>query len=125
MSSHSPPLILAKIDASEESNKGIANEYKIQGFPTIKILRNGGKSIQDYNGPREADGIVSYVKKQSGPASAEIKAVADAAEVVGEKNVVAVSASYFIPFLRMFYEVFFTDAVVLSCFIKYCMRYRD
>ncbi|KAF8092632.1 hypothetical protein N665_0407s0012 [Sinapis alba] len=90
LSSHNPPLVLAKIDASEESNKGIATEYKIQGFPTIKILRNGGKSIQDYNGPREAPGIVSYVKKQNGPASAEIKSEADAAEVVGEKNVVAV-----------------------------------
>ncbi|CAH8305222.1 unnamed protein product [Eruca vesicaria subsp. sativa] len=90
LSSHNPPLVLAKIDASEESNKGIANEYQIQGFPTIKILRNGGKSIQDYNGPREADGIVSYVKKQNGPASVEIKTAAGASEVVGEKNVVAV-----------------------------------
>uniref|UniRef100_A0A1J3F523 Protein disulfide-isomerase n=1 Tax=Noccaea caerulescens TaxID=107243 RepID=A0A1J3F523_NOCCA len=90
LSSHSPPLVLAKIDASDESNKGIANEYQIQGFPTIKILRNGGKSVQDYNGPREADGIVTYVKKQSGPASAEIKSAAAAAEIVGDKNVVAV-----------------------------------
>ncbi|KAJ0241449.1 Protein disulfide isomerase-like 1-2 [Hirschfeldia incana] len=86
LSSLSTPIFLAKIDASEESNKGIANEYKIQGFPTIKILRKGGKSIQDYNGPREAEGIVTYVKKQSGPASAEIKS----ADVAGEKNVVAV-----------------------------------
>ncbi|XP_010471945.1 PREDICTED: protein disulfide isomerase-like 1-2 [Camelina sativa] len=90
LSSHNPPLALAKIDASEDSNKGIANEYKIQGFPTIKILRNGGKTIQDYNGPREADGIVTYVKKQSGPASVEIKSADVAAEVVGDKNVVAV-----------------------------------
>ncbi|CAH8354751.1 unnamed protein product [Eruca vesicaria subsp. sativa] len=90
LSSHSPPIFLAKIDASEESNKGIANEYKIQGFPTIKILRNGGKSVQDYNGPRESAGIVTYVKKQSGPASAEIKSADGAAEVIGEKDVVAV-----------------------------------
>ncbi|KAF3523460.1 hypothetical protein F2Q69_00051794, partial [Brassica cretica] len=90
LSSQSPPIVLAKIDASEESNKGIANEYKIQGFPTIKILRKGGKSIQDYNGPREAAGIVTYVKKQSGPASAEIKSADGAAEVIGEKSVVAV-----------------------------------
>ncbi|CAN7065370.1 unnamed protein product [Brassica oleracea var. botrytis] len=90
LSSQSPPIFLAKIDASEESNKGIANEYKIQGFPTIKILRKGGKSIQDYNGPREAAGIVTYVKKQSGPASAEIKSADGAAEVIGEKSVVAV-----------------------------------
>lgn len=95
MSSHNPPLALAKIDASQEANKGIANEYKIQGFPTIKILRNGGKSVQDYNGPREAEGIVTYLKKQSGPASVEIKAADAAAEIVGDKNVVAVSASFF------------------------------
>ena len=93
LSSQSLPIFLAKIDASEESNKGIANEYKIQGFPTIKILRKGGKSIQDYNGPREAAGIVTYVKKQSGPASAEIKSADGAAEVIGEKSVVAVSES--------------------------------
>ncbi|KAJ4874298.1 Protein disulfide isomerase-like 1-2 [Raphanus sativus] len=90
LSSQSPPIFLAKIDASEESNKGIANEYKIQGFPTIKILRKGGKSVQDYNGPRESAGIVTYVKKQSGPASAEIKSADAAGEVIGEKNVVAV-----------------------------------
>ncbi|KAG2314051.1 hypothetical protein Bca4012_064674 [Brassica carinata] len=59
-------------------------------FPTIKILRKGGKSIKDYNGPREAAGIVTYVKKQSGPASAEIKSADVAGEVIGEKNVVAV-----------------------------------
>ncbi|CAA0339760.1 unnamed protein product [Arabidopsis thaliana] len=90
LSSHNPPLALAKIDASEEANKEFANEYKIQGFPTLKILRNGGKSVQDYNGPREAEGIVTYLKKQSGPASVEIKSADSATEVVGEKNVVAV-----------------------------------
>ncbi|KFK42144.1 hypothetical protein AALP_AA2G217000 [Arabis alpina] len=90
LSSHEPSIVLAKIDASEESNKGVANEYQVQGFPTIKILRNGGKSSQDYNGPREAEGIVSYLKKQSGPASVEIKSADVAAEVIGEKSVVAV-----------------------------------
>ncbi|CAA7017260.1 unnamed protein product [Microthlaspi erraticum] len=90
LSSHDPPLVLAKIDASQEANKGFAKEYEIQAFPTIKILRNRGKSIQDYNGPRQAEGIVSYVKKQNGPASAEIKSAAIGTEVVGDKNVVVV-----------------------------------
>ena len=108
LSSQSPPIFLAKIDASEESNKGIANDYKIQGFPTIKILRKGGKSIQDYNGPREAAGIVTYVKKQSGPASAEIKSADGAGEVIGEKSVVAVSESV-------------SHVITFSIdFIKYC-----
>ncbi|CAF2084821.1 BnaA06g15500D [Brassica napus] len=90
LSSHVPPVVLAKIDASEETNKEFATKYSVQGFPTIKILRNGGKTVQEYNGPREADGIVTYLKKQSGPASFEIKSADAAAEVVGDKNVVAV-----------------------------------
>lgn len=91
LSSHNPPIFLAKVDANEEKNKEIATQYEVKGFPTIKILRNGGKKIQDYKGPREADGIVEYVKKQSGPASTEIKSADDASAFIGEKSVVIVS----------------------------------
>ncbi|XP_075501495.1 protein disulfide-isomerase-like [Primulina tabacum] len=87
LSSHEPPIVLAKIDASEESNRELATEYQIQGFPTIKILRNGGKSIQEYKGPREADGIVGYLKKQVGPASAEINSVEDAGSLIDDQSV--------------------------------------
>ncbi|CAN8312856.1 unnamed protein product [Cochlearia groenlandica] len=90
LSSQVPPVILAKIDASEETNKGLATQYEVQGFPTIKIFRNGGKAVQEYNGPRDAEGIVTYLKKQSGPASFEIKSADDASEVVGDKKVVVV-----------------------------------
>ncbi|KAK9945823.1 hypothetical protein M0R45_011319 [Rubus argutus] len=90
LSSNDPPVILAKVDANEEANKGIASEYDVKGFPTIKILRNGGKSIQEYKGPREADGIVAYLKKQSGPASVEIKSADEATTLVGEKKIVIV-----------------------------------
>lgn len=94
MSSHDPPVILAKVDANEEENKQLASEYEVSGFPTLKILRNGGKNMQDYKGPRDADGIVAYLKKQSGPASAEIKSVEDASSLIGDKKIVIVSASW-------------------------------
>ncbi|KAL1196190.1 Protein disulfide isomerase-like 1-1 [Cardamine amara subsp. amara] len=90
LSSNVPPVVLAKIDASEETNREFATQYEVQGFPTIKIFRNGGKAVQDYNGPREAEGIVTYLKKQSGPASFEIKSAEDAAGVIGDKKVVVV-----------------------------------
>ena len=93
MSSNDPPVVLAKVDANEEANKELASQYEIRGFPTIKILRNGGKTIQEYKGPREADGIVEYLKKQSGPASAEIKSAEDASSFIGEKKVVIVSSA--------------------------------
>uniref|UniRef100_A0A2C9U1I9 Protein disulfide-isomerase n=1 Tax=Manihot esculenta TaxID=3983 RepID=A0A2C9U1I9_MANES len=88
--SHDHPVVLAKIDANEEANKDLATQYEVNGFPTIKILRNGGKSIQEYKGPRDADGIVEYLKKQSGPASVEIKSAEDASNFVGDKKIVIV-----------------------------------
>jgi protein disulfide-isomerase A1 len=92
LSSHDPPVILAKVDANEEANKQLATEFEVQGFPTIKILRNGGKQAQEYKGPREADGIVDYLKKQSGPASAEIKSVEDASRLIDDKKIFIVCA---------------------------------
>ncbi|TMW86309.1 hypothetical protein EJD97_021598 [Solanum chilense] len=90
LSSHDPPIVLAKYDANDEANRELSKEYEIQGFPTIKILRDGGKKVQDYNGPREAAGIVSYLKKQVGPASAEIKSKEDATNLIDEKSIFVV-----------------------------------
>ncbi|CDP10927.1 unnamed protein product [Coffea canephora] len=90
LSKEDPPLILAKVDANEEKNKALATEFGVSGFPTMKILRFGGSVVQDYKGPREADGIVAYVKKQSGPASVEIKTAEDATSFVDEKKIVIV-----------------------------------
>ncbi|PWZ30430.1 Protein disulfide-isomerase [Zea mays] len=60
---------------------------EVQGFPTIKIFRDQGKNIQEYKGPREADGIVHYLKKQVGPASKEIKSLEDAAALIDDKKI--------------------------------------
>lgn len=102
MHSHDHPVVLAKIDANEEANKDLATQYEVNGFPTIKILRNGGKSIQEYKGPRDADGIVEYLKKQSGPASVEIKSAEDASNFVGDKKIVIVRTLLALSFCRYF-----------------------
>ncbi|KAG0503972.1 hypothetical protein HPP92_004044 [Vanilla planifolia] len=87
LSKHDPPIVLAKVDANDEANKDIASAYEVRGFPTLKILRNEGKNIQDYKGPREADGIVEYLKKQAGPASFEIKSSEDISNLIGDKKI--------------------------------------
>ena len=93
LSKHDPPVVLAKVDASDKTNKDLSGKYDVQGFPTIKILRNQGENVQEYNGPRDADGIVEYLKKQVGPASVEIKSVEDATNLIGDKGVVIVSTT--------------------------------
>nr|XP_010930670.1 protein disulfide-isomerase [Elaeis guineensis] len=90
LSKHDPPVVLAKVDANDEKNKELASKYEVSGYPTLKILRNQGNNIQEYKGPREAEGIVEYLKKQVGPASAEIKSSEDAVTLIEDKKIVVV-----------------------------------
>jgi thiol-disulfide isomerase/thioredoxin len=41
----------------------IVNNVEIQGFPTIKLLHNG--KIIDYNGKREKNDIIDFIKMQN------------------------------------------------------------
>lgn len=50
-----------------------------------------GEVSGDYNGPREAAGIVSHVKKLSGPASAEVKTAEEIEDIRKAEKVVVVS----------------------------------
>lgn len=67
-------IVLAKVDATEET--ALASKYGITGYPTLKVFRKGQLS-GDYSGPRTASEIAKYMRKQSGPSSAEIKSMAE------------------------------------------------
>lgn len=56
-------MYLAKVDADQ--HKDLAGKYDVSGYPTIKIFKNG-KIDGDYDGPREAKGIVKFVKSAVG-----------------------------------------------------------
>ncbi|XP_032101009.1 protein disulfide-isomerase A4 isoform X1 [Sapajus apella] len=68
LSKRSPPIPLAKVDATAETD--LAKRFDVSGYPTLKIFRKGRPF--DYNGPREKYGIVDYMIEQSGPPSKEI-----------------------------------------------------
>ncbi|ORY20789.1 thioredoxin-like protein [Naematelia encephala] len=59
---------LAKVDCTE--NQALCGEYGVNGYPTLKVFRNGEPT--DYTGPRKADGIISYMVKQSLPAVTDV-----------------------------------------------------
>jgi protein disulfide isomerase family A protein 3 len=65
-----PSIALAKVDCTE-AGKETCSKFGISGYPTLKIFKNGEVS-QDYNGPREAAGIVKYMRAQVGPASRDL-----------------------------------------------------
>lgn len=91
LSSHDPPIILAKVNGDDAANRQLGQKFDIKGFPTLFIVKDGGKKVQEYNGPPDADGIVNYLKRQLGPASTEIKSSEDAATFIDEKGVAIVS----------------------------------
>ncbi|PFH52764.1 hypothetical protein AMATHDRAFT_139013 [Amanita thiersii Skay4041] len=61
---------LAKVDCVEEAE--LCQSKGVQGYPTLKVYRNG--EPKEYGGPRKADGIISYMVKQSLPAVSEVTA---------------------------------------------------
>jgi protein disulfide-isomerase A1 len=62
---------LAKVDC--DTNKATGEKYKIQGFPTLKLFRNG-KEFKDYDGGRKAPQIVEWMNKKVGPVAKTLKA---------------------------------------------------
>ncbi|KAF9087931.1 protein disulfide-isomerase precursor [Mortierella sp. AD031] len=61
---------IAKVDCTVETE--LCQEQGIQGYPTLKVFREGTPS--DYQGARKADAIVSFLKKQNLPALSIVSA---------------------------------------------------
>lgn len=76
-------VALAKVDCTVNSNT--CSKYGVNGYPTLKIFRDGDET-GPYDGPRTADGIVSFLKKQAGPASVELKTEEDLDKFLSDQD---------------------------------------
>ncbi|OAY38003.1 protein disulfide isomerase-like 1-4 [Manihot esculenta] len=71
-------VALAKVDATEESE--LAQEYDVQGFPTVYFFVDGDH--KPYPGQRTKDAIVTWIKKKIGPGINNITTLDDAERVL-------------------------------------------
>lgn len=79
-----PPVVLAEVDCTADG-KEVCNQNGVSGYPTLKAFKRGEKAF-DYEGPRDADGIVKYMKNKAGPSSKELKTVAEAEKFLGNSE---------------------------------------
>ncbi|KAH9288520.1 hypothetical protein KI387_032637 [Taxus chinensis] len=79
-------VALAKVDATEEND--LAEKYNVQGFPTIYFFADGVHKL--YSGERTKEGIVSWIKRKTGPAVFNITSTKDAETLVEPESPVAV-----------------------------------
>ncbi|KOB75632.1 Protein disulfide-isomerase [Operophtera brumata] len=78
------PIKLAKVDATQEQE--LAESYGVRGYPTLKFFKNG--SPIDYSGGRQADDIVSWLKKKTGPPAVEVSSAEQSKELIAANNVI-------------------------------------
>ncbi|CAK1544957.1 unnamed protein product [Leptosia nina] len=78
------PIKLAKVDATQEQD--LAEQYKVRGYPTLIFFRNG--SPIEYSGGRQAEDIISWIKKKTGPPAISVSSSEQAKEVIAANNVI-------------------------------------
>ncbi|XP_052741758.1 protein disulfide-isomerase [Bicyclus anynana] len=77
------PIKLAKVDATQEQD--LAEFYKVKGYPTLIFFKKG--STVDYSGGRQADDIVAWLKKKTGPPAIEVTSAEQAKQLTSENPV--------------------------------------
>ncbi|EFJ41881.1 protein disulfide isomerase 1 [Volvox carteri f. nagariensis] len=100
-----PDAVLAKVDATVEES--LAGKFGIQGYPTLKWFVDG-ELVSDYNGPRDAEGIVNWIKKKTGPSAVTVDDVDKLQELEADNEVLAVG--YFSAFEGEAFEAFISYA---------------
>ncbi|XP_028310762.1 protein disulfide-isomerase [Gouania willdenowi] len=80
---------LGKVDATEEIE--LAQEYGVRGYPTIKFFKGGEKeSPKEYSAGRQADDMVNWLKKRTGPSVATLNEVTEVESMIADNDVVVV-----------------------------------
>ncbi|PWA61544.1 PDI-like 1-4 [Artemisia annua] len=79
-------VVLAKVDAGEENE--LAQKWNVEGYPTVVFFVHGVDKV--YNGPRNKDAIVGWVKKKIGPGVQNITTTEEAERILTSESPIVV-----------------------------------
>ncbi|KAK2857381.1 hypothetical protein Q7C36_005300 [Tachysurus vachellii] len=89
LKSEGSDIRLGKVDATEETE--LAQEFGVRGYPTIKFFKGGEKAApKEYSAGRQADDIVNWLKKKTGPAAAPLSEVTQAESLIADNEVAVI-----------------------------------
>ncbi|XP_012527673.1 protein disulfide-isomerase [Monomorium pharaonis] len=80
------PIKLAKIDATVETS--LTEKHLVRGYPTLKFYRKGTQI--EYTGGRQADEIVNWLLKKTGPPAKDLSTVEEAKTFIDAHKVAIV-----------------------------------
>jgi protein disulfide-isomerase A1 len=111
---------LAKLDAT--IHKQAAEKFKVQGFPTLKFFVNGKDT--EYNGGRTKADIVTWMKKKTGPATSDLKTVAEVENFAKSADAVVVliggeGLAQFTDLARGYDDISFANCSAQECVDNY------
>jgi protein disulfide-isomerase A1 len=86
LSEKDSPIMLGKVDATEESK--VAEKFEVRGYPTLKFFKSGKDT--EYNGGRTAETIVSWLDKKTGPPAKTLATVEEAKAFIEENEIAVV-----------------------------------
>ena len=99
MKEQDPVIPLVKVDAT--INTKLAQKYEIQGYPTLKFFILGEPI--DYQGGRNSEDIVGWIKKKTGPAVIDLTTYE---EIASKANITQVLVVLFGPKSGENFEIF-------------------
>jgi len=80
-------LAIAQVDAT--ANHGLSQRFNIGGFPTLKFFKSGKPT--DYEGGRDKDAILAYVRRKNSPSTVDVADRADVEALLAKVDAVAVA----------------------------------